>query len=51
MSRDCVLTVSVRHANCAETLASLAERRPLGPFTHCLLTYHKTIVLVLVVVV
>jgi len=25
-----------------ETLAFLAENRPLGSFTHCLLTYCKT---------
>jgi len=52
MSHDCVLAVSLSGiAKClfgAETLAFLAER-PLGPFTRCLLTYCKTIVLVFVV--
>jgi len=35
---------------CVETLAFLAESRPLGPLTCCLLTYCKTVVLVVVVV-
>ena len=33
---------------CAEILAFLAESRPLGPFTCCLLTCHKTIVFAVV---
>jgi len=43
MSRDCVLTVSLSDIAkclfCAETLAFLAERRPLDPLAPCLLTY------------
>jgi len=35
---------------CTETLAFLAEGRPLGPFTRCLLTYCKTVVIVVVIV-
>ena len=34
-----------------ETLAFLAESRPLGPFARCLLTYCKTAVVLVVVVV
>jgi len=56
MSHDCVLTVSLSDiAKClfrAETLTFLAESRPLGLLlTRCLLTYCKTIVLVVAVVV
>jgi len=43
MSHDCVLTVSLSGTAkclfCDETLAFLAESRPLGQFTRCLLTY------------
>jgi len=43
MSHDCVLTVSLsdiaRCLFCVETLTFLAESRPLGPSTRCLLTY------------
>lgn len=53
VSRDCVLTMSLsgiaKCLFCAETLAFLAECRPLGPFTHYLLTYCKTIDLAVVV--
>jgi len=53
-SHDCVLTVSLsgraKCLFCAETLTFLAESWPLGPFTRCLLTYFKTVVLVAVVV-
>jgi len=35
---------------CVKKLAFLAESWPLGPFTRCLLTYCKTLVLVVVVV-
>jgi len=53
MSHDCVLHVSLRVSKClfsAETLAFLAESRPVCPFTRCLLTYYKTFVLVVVAV-
>ena len=33
---------------CVETLVFLAESRSLGPFSDCLLTYSKTVVLVVV---
>jgi len=53
ISRDCVLTVSLSDIAkclfCAEALAFLVEKRPLGPVTGCLLMYCKTIVLVVVV--
>ena len=49
MSHDCVLTVSLAGIAeclfCAQTLACLAQSRPLGPFTRCLLIYHKMVVL------
>jgi len=55
MSHDYVLTVSLsgiaKCLFCAETLAFLAESRPLGPFTCGLLTYCKMAVLVVVVFV
>jgi len=48
MSHDCVLTVSLsgvaKCSFCVEALAFLS-----GPFTRCLLTYCKTVVLVIVV--
>jgi len=49
--RDFVLTVSLSDIAkcCAETLAFLAERRPLCPFTRCLLSYCETVVLLVVV--
>ena len=54
MSHDCVLTVSLSDIAkclfCVEILAFLAESRPLGPFPRCFLTYCKTVVLVVVVV-
>jgi len=53
MSHDCVLTLSLSDIAmcffCAETLAFLAEGRPRGPLTRCLLTYCKGIVLVVAV--
>jgi len=55
VSHDCVLTVSLsgiaKCLFCVETLAFLAESRPVGPFPCCLLTCCKTTVLVVVVVV
>ena len=57
MSHDCVFIVSLsgiatgKCLFCAETLAFLAESRPLGPFTCGLLTYCKMAVLVVVVFV
>ena len=51
---SCLMTVSlsgiVKCLFCAETLTFLAEGRPRGPFIHCLLTYCKVAVLVVVVV-
>jgi len=48
-SHDCVLPVSLsgiaRCLLCAETVAFLAESRPLGSLTHCLLTYRKKLLL------
>ena len=55
MSHDCVLTASLSGIAtclfCAETLAFLAERTLLGPFTPCLLTYCKTHTVLVVVLV
>ena len=54
VSHDCVLTVSLsgiaRCLFCAETLAFVAESRPLGLVTWCLLAYRKTVVWAVVVV-
>ena len=51
MSHDYVLTVSLssiaNYLVCGKTLAFLAECTLLGPFTRCLLTYCKTVVVVL----
>jgi len=48
MSHECGLTVSLSGtAKClffVETLAFLAQRRPLVPLTRCLLTHCKTVV-------
>jgi len=45
-SHDCVLTVSLSGIDkClffVDALAFIAESRPLGPFTRCLLAYRKT---------
>jgi len=45
----CVLACVSYSTLTAETLAFLAESRPIGPLTRCLLTYCKTIVLILLV--
>jgi len=53
VSHDCVLTVSLSGIStcffCVETLAFLAEQRSLGPFICGLVTYHKTVVVAVVV--
>ena len=53
MSHDCVLTMSLsgiaKCLFCVETLAFLAESRPLDPLTCCLLTYCKMVILMGVV--
>jgi len=52
---SCLMTLSLsgiaKCLFCAETVAFLAESRPLGASTRCLLTYCKTVVPVVVVVV
>jgi len=53
MTHDCVLSVYLSCiANClfcVETLAFLAETKPLATFAQCLLTYRKRVILVVVV--
>jgi len=44
------LSGMVKYLCCDETLAFLAESKPIGLFTRCLLSCYKTVVLVVVVV-